>query len=232
MLMRSMRKPRGARVPLSRHQVGLHAGCRGHRVSIQLRRPVSGRDADAGQGYLADAWPRAQVLLEPQEGGFGLQGFHFGSVERGAERGARPVAAHSVTIPRSPLCTFPFLPPRPRSHPARRLAASPVQRNVRAVSQRAVGTGSALGAPPPQARPHVLGTRERSVLAKASPGVCPPVTAHRPLAAPRSLGGVDPAHASVWWHLRDMVLFGCWLPFLSLPLPPFLLSFIFLPRKT
>lgn len=107
--------------------------------------------------------------------------------------------------------------------------------------RRVVGTGPVAAVPwgllplnpisslPP---PHGLGTWERSVLAAASPGICPPVTVHCPLADPRSLGGVDPAHASPWWHLRDMVLFGCWLPFLSLPHPPFLLSFIFLPRKT
>lgn len=88
---------------------------------------------------------------------------------------------------------------------------------------------SSPSVPPPRARDMGAQCPGRGF---CPPGVCPPVTAHRPLAVPRSLGGVDPAHASVWWHLRDMVLFGCWLPFLSLPLPPFLLSFIFLPRKT
>lgn len=62
---------------------------------------AEGRDADTGQEYLADAWPGAQVLLEPQEGGFAWQGFHFGSAER--EQSVAPTALCQRTH-----CSVPF----------------------------------------------------------------------------------------------------------------------------
>lgn len=131
-------------------EAGLGQG-RGRRPGIPRRRLASGAGSPGAAGRRV--W---------------VAGFPFRVGGKGSRAWCPPCgSALSVTVPRSPLCTFPFLPPRPRTHPTRRHAASPVQRNVSAVSQRAVGTGSALGAPPPQSRPHVLGTWERSVLAAA-----------------------------------------------------------------
>lgn len=113
-------------------EAGLGQG-RGRRPGIPRRRLVSGAGSPGAAGRRV--W---------------VAGFPFRVGGKGSRAWCPPCgSALSVTVPRSPLCTFPFLPPRPRSHP--------VQRNVSAVSQRAVGTGpvvgSALGAPPPQSRP-------------------------------------------------------------------------------
>lgn len=97
-----------------------------------------GLDVDADQGYLPDAWPRAQVPLEPQEGGFGWQGFHFGSAERAAERGARPVAAHSLSPSHAALSV-----PSPSPSPA---TLTPFGLSSSAKCERSQPEGSGHGA--------------------------------------------------------------------------------------
>lgn len=205
--MRSMRKP------LSRHQVP-RAGTR-----TQARNTGTSRRRLAwGAGSPGAAGRRVWVA-----------GFPFW-VSRKGSRAWHPPCGSALTVP-SPSPT----PATLTSSVAPCRLSSSVKRE-----RRVVGTGPVVAAPwgllplnpilPPP--PPMCWGHGSQCPGRGDPWDLPPVTAHRPLAHPRSLGGVDPAHASPWWHLRDMVLFGCWLPFLSLPHPPFLRSFIFLPRKT
>lgn len=120
MLMRSVRKPRRAAVypepSLGRAPRRVPRAPSLH--PAEETRLGQGR-ADAGTGI-----PRGRLTLgagfswSRRKARFGLKDFHFGSVGRWEQSGARPAAAAPpVTATRSPLCTFPFLPPRPRSHP-------------------------------------------------------------------------------------------------------------------